>query len=104
LRSLSCWRYERVHGSIRIAFLGQNAAHANARRPSVIPGRTRHEIAEGSAWNQYFRFFLVNLAALVQVWLISVGLAEWLFPAIGWRFRPELVAHTSIRSRRAWAA
>jgi putative flippase GtrA len=50
--------------------------------------------AEGSALNQYFRFFLVNLAALGQVWLISVGLAEWLLPAIGWTHHPELVAHT----------
>jgi putative flippase GtrA len=52
------------------------------------------ERAESSAWGQYFRFFLVNLAALVQVWLVSVGLAQWLFPTIGWTFYPELVAHT----------
>ena len=52
------------------------------------------ERAESSAWGQYFRFFLVNLIALVQVWLVSVGLAQWLFPVIGWTFYPELVAHT----------
>jgi putative flippase GtrA len=52
------------------------------------------ERVESSAWGQYFRFFLVNLAALVQVWLVSVGLAQWLFPIIGWTFYPELVAHT----------
>lgn len=52
------------------------------------------EPTDGSAWGQYVRFFLVNLVALVQVWLVSVGLAQWLFPAIGWTFYPELLAHT----------
>nr|WP_246432879.1 GtrA family protein [Rhodopseudomonas rhenobacensis] len=52
------------------------------------------EPSASSAWGQYFRFFLVNLVALVQVWLVSVGLAQWLFPMIGWTFYPELLAHT----------
>ncbi|WP_210210142.1 GtrA family protein [Rhodopseudomonas palustris] len=52
------------------------------------------ERAESSAWGQYFRFFLVNLVALAQVWLVSVGLAKWLFPMIGWTFHSELIAHT----------
>ncbi|MCG6205029.1 GtrA family protein [Rhodopseudomonas sp. HC1] len=52
------------------------------------------ERAGSSAWGQYLRFFLVNLVALVQVWLVSVGLAQWLFPMIGWILYPELVAHT----------
>src|ERR1700686_4417768 len=33
------------------------------------------ETSQRSGWEQYFRFWLVNLAALVQVWLISVGLS-----------------------------
>jgi putative flippase GtrA len=45
-------------------------------------------------WEQYLRFWLVNLVALVQVWLVSVGLTYWFFPAIGWTFYPELLAHT----------
>lgn len=52
------------------------------------------ELSERSVWNQYGRFFLVNLAALAQVWLVSVGLTYWVFPTIGWTFHAELVAHT----------
>jgi len=35
------------------------------------------------AATELVRFGLVNLAAVLQVWLVSVGLAEWIFPAIG---------------------
>ena len=52
------------------------------------------ESSRRSVWQQYLRFWLVNLFALVQVWLISVGLLNWVFPAIGWTFHAELVAHT----------
>jgi putative flippase GtrA len=52
------------------------------------------EASRRSTWEQYLRFWLVNLAALVQVWLISVGLSFWVFPKIGWTFHAELVAHT----------
>lgn len=38
-------------------------------------------------------FFAINLAALVQVWGISVGLVRWGFPAIGFEWHPEEVAH-----------
>jgi putative flippase GtrA len=52
------------------------------------------EASKRPVWEQYLRFWLVNLVALIQVWLISVGLTYWFFPAIGWTFHPELVAHT----------
>ena len=52
------------------------------------------EISRRSVWQQYLRFWLVNLLALVQVWLISVGLVNWVFPMIGWTFHAELIAHT----------
>lgn len=52
------------------------------------------EASKRAVWEQYLRFWLVNLAALIQVWLISVGLSYWLFPAIGWTLYPELLAHT----------
>lgn len=48
-------------------------------------GRSRAE--------EFLRFGLVNLVAIVQVWIVSVGLAEWLFPHIGFTFHPEAVAH-----------
>jgi putative flippase GtrA len=43
--------------------------------------------------SEMMRFVLVNLAALVQVWIVSVGLAEWLFPRIGLTWHAELIAH-----------
>ena len=38
-------------------------------------------------------FTIVNILAVIQVWLISVGLAEYLFPAIGFNFFAPEVAH-----------
>lgn len=42
---------------------------------------------------QYVRFTLVNLAALAQVWVISVAFARVILPAISWDWHPEFVAH-----------
>ncbi len=48
----------------------------------------------GAHWTrEYGRFALVNVVAAAQVWLISVGLAERLFPAVGFTFHPQDVAH-----------
>ena len=38
-------------------------------------------------------FTIVNIVAVIQVWLISVGLAEYFFPYIAFTFYPEEVAH-----------
>ncbi len=38
-------------------------------------------------------FTIVNIFAVIQVWLISVGLAEYFFPYISFTFHPEEVAH-----------
>jgi putative flippase GtrA len=43
---------------------------------------------------QYLRFTIVNLVALVQVWVVSVGLARWLFPLVGFEWHGHAVAHT----------
>lgn len=43
--------------------------------------------------NEFFRFALVNVFAVIQVWLISIGLAEYGFPYIDFNFYPEEVAH-----------
>ena len=43
--------------------------------------------------NELFYFSLVNLAAVIQVWLISIGLAEYAFPYLDFHFYPEEVAH-----------
>lgn len=47
----------------------------------------------GKSATQYARFLFVNLVALVQVWLVSVGLSQWLFPTLGFTWHPETVAH-----------
>lgn len=44
-------------------------------------------------WHELRDFTLINLLAVIQVWLISVGLAEYLFPAIGYTFYAPEVAH-----------
>ena len=38
-------------------------------------------------------FAIVNLLALIQVWLVSVGLYRYGLPAIGWEWHADLVAH-----------
>lgn len=38
-------------------------------------------------------FTIVNIFAVIQVWLISVGLAEYFFPYISFTLYPEEVAH-----------
>lgn len=38
-------------------------------------------------------FTVVNIFAVIQVWLISVGLAEYIFPYISFNYYPEEVAH-----------
>lgn len=49
-------------------------------------GRAVHE--------EYFRFTLVNLLSVAQVWIVSVGLAFHVFPAIGFTWHAETIAHT----------
>lgn len=50
--------------------------------------------SSGRPMKQEFAWFLtINLAALVQVWLISVGLARWLFPALKFTYYPLELAH-----------
>jgi putative flippase GtrA len=39
------------------------------------------------------RFALVNLVALAQVWVVSIGLARLVFPAVGFVWHAEDVAH-----------
>ncbi|MCY1669363.1 GtrA family protein [Rhizobium sp. SL86] len=46
-----------------------------------------------SVQHEYLRFGLVNLVALVQVWAVSLGLARFVFPWIGFSFHAETVAH-----------
>ena len=43
--------------------------------------------------DEYVRFGIVNLVALAQVWIVSVGLARFLFPALGFAWHADTVAH-----------
>jgi putative flippase GtrA len=43
--------------------------------------------------DEFWRFTLVNAVAALQVWLISVGLAEYAFPALGLGWHPLEIAH-----------
>lgn len=49
--------------------------------------------APDRAGGQFMRFALVNAIAFVPVWVVSVGLAKLLFPAIGFDRHAETVAH-----------
>lgn len=46
-----------------------------------------------AAAGQYVRFALVNLLALAQIWLVSVGLVRLAFPALGFDWHAETIAH-----------
>lgn len=43
--------------------------------------------------SEYARFGIVNLLAVAQVWIVSVGLARFVLPALGWHWHGETVAH-----------
>lgn len=44
--------------------------------------------------SEAMRFVLINLVALVQVWIVSVGLVEWVFSWIGFTWHADLIGHT----------
>lgn len=46
-----------------------------------------------STKKELFYFTLVNIVAFIQTYIVSVGLAEYAFPVIRFRFHPEAVAH-----------
>jgi putative flippase GtrA len=48
---------------------------------------------KGGAHGQFLRFAMVNGLAFAQVWVVSVGLARVIFPAIGFSWCAETVAH-----------
>lgn len=46
-----------------------------------------------STKKEFFYFTLVNVVAIIQTYIISVGFAEYLFPMMGFEFYPEVVSH-----------
>ena len=51
------------------------------------------EQSQHSAKKEFFYFTLVNLLAIVQTYTISVGLALYLLPSVGFSLYPEATAH-----------
>jgi len=49
--------------------------------------------ARAPAGGQAWRFVLVNLVALAQVWAVSEALLRLIFPALGYGFHPQTCAH-----------
>lgn len=43
--------------------------------------------------DEYVRFCVVNMVALVQVFLVTIGLSRWGLPALGVTFYPDAIAH-----------
>jgi len=46
-----------------------------------------------NTYKEFIYFTLVNVVAILQTYIISVGLAEYLFPKIEFYYYPEAVAH-----------
>jgi putative flippase GtrA len=46
-----------------------------------------------SVASEFRRFAIVNVVALAIVWLVSVGLARLLFPAVGFAWHADDIAH-----------
>lgn len=46
-----------------------------------------------SVSDEFLRFAIVNVVALAQVWVVSVGLARYVFPAIDFTWHADDVAH-----------
>lgn len=46
-----------------------------------------------SVADELWRFTAINLLAAAQIWTISVGLAEYVFPAWGFKWHPLDIAH-----------
>lgn len=46
-----------------------------------------------SVAGEFWRFTVVNVFAAAQVWVISVGLGEYAFPALALKWHPLDVAH-----------
>ena len=73
--------------SIVVAYLLGMLTAFTLNRRFVFPGAA-NPLHQQALW-----FTLINVAALAQTLLVSIGLARWLFPAIGWAWHPETIAH-----------
>lgn len=73
--------------AVTLAYLvGMTTAYMLAR--AYVFKSTSNEVG-----GEFLRFAIVNAVSFLVVLAVSVGLAEWLLPAIGWRWHREDVAH-----------
>ena len=73
--------------AVIVAYLcGMTTAYALARQ--FVFERSNRMMRDEYVW-----FALVNLIAVIQVWLLSVGLAEGLFPRVGFSWHSHTLAH-----------
>lgn len=91
-----------VNWFARIILSGQGVAFEIAVVPAYLLGMVTayllsrmfvFEKSGRSLGSEIWRFTLVNLVALVVVWVVSVSLERWILPAIGWTWRPAEIAH-----------
>ena len=73
--------------AIVIAYVcGMTTAYALNKLFVFAPsGRAVHD--------EYLRFTIVNMVALAQVWIVSVGLALLYLPLVGFTWHAETIAH-----------
>lgn len=86
----ACWMLEAVmvyEAAVACAYLlGMAAAFVLARL--FVFKRTG-----GAVHGEFIRFAMVNAVSFAQVWIVSVGLARLVFPAIGFGWQAETIAH-----------
>ena len=67
--------------------IGMVTAYELARRYVFL--QTKQSVKRSFA-----AFALINLAAVLQTWLVSIGIRSWLFPIIGVAALVDLIAHS----------
>ncbi len=73
--------------SVLLAYcVGMLTAYVLARKFVFLQSRT-------SVRRSFAAFALVNLFAVLQTWLVSVGLRNWLLPLLGIVVLTDLIAH-----------
>jgi len=78
----------RFEQAVLLAYaIGMLTAFVLARRFVFVASR-------GSVRRSFAAFALVNLFAVLQTWLVSVGLRNWLLPLFGVVLFRDLIAHS----------
>ena len=67
--------------------IGMVTAYVLARRYVFLQ-------TQQSVKRSFAAFALINLAAVLQTWLVSIGIRSWLFPIIGVAALVDLIAHS----------